>query len=67
MAVYHKQVPKGVRLKWAPLSEARNVSVSRNAVQGTWVLRSEIGRPVEPSDIAKHSVSGSSNKNYLIP
>jgi len=68
MAVYHKPVPKGVRLKWAPLKEARSVGFSRGIVQGTWVVRSsEVGHPVNPSDTSKCSVTESSNKNYLIP
>lgn len=68
MALYHKQAPKGVRLKWAPLKEARSVSFSRDSVQGTWVVRSsDMGRPVKPSHSPKYSVTGSSNKNYLIP
>lgn len=64
----HKQVPKGVRLKWAPLKEARSVSFSRDSVQGTWVVQSsETGRHIKASDKAKYLVTGSSNKNYLIP
>jgi hypothetical protein len=68
MAVNHKQAPKGVRLKWAPLKEARSVSFSRDSVQGTWVVRlSEGNRPVKPSGSVKYSGKGPSGKNYLIP
>ncbi|PWS28704.1 hypothetical protein DHW03_02330 [Pedobacter yonginense] len=68
MAVNHKQTPKGVRLKWAPLKEARSVSFSRDSVQGTWVLKlSEGNCPVKPSSGVKYSGKGQSDKKYLIP
>lgn len=68
MAVNHKQIPKGIRLKWAPLKEARSVSFTRDSVQGTWVVQSCDGnRPVKPSGGVKYSGKEPSGKNYLIP
>jgi len=68
MAVNQKQRPKGVRLKWAPLEEARSVSFSRDSVQGTWVRQSsKQSHSGKSSDGVRHSGKEQPGKNYLIP
>lgn len=68
MSEKHKQAPKGVRLKWASLKEAKSVSFSRDSSKGAWVVRvSGSHQIIKPCVKVKYEAKASSGKNYLIP
>lgn len=67
-----RQVPKGLRLRWAPLREAASVRLSSDAIRGT--RSSENGRfltmDLETSRFVERTAVGnrnSSNSKFLIP
>lgn len=69
----NKQVPKGVRLRWASLKEVASVKLSPNAIHGTrsslngkFVTRdSRSGQFVEKT--TAKTTDNNSNGNFLIP